>query len=155
MYCENWVNKELLKKGIDSVDKLNIRDLSEAFGIDVYYWDMASCYMAGAIIIDIKKEPVTQYEEFLHELAHVIYMGELKTLKDFNCWKYIEGKVNALVPYLAIPEFALGEIYKYNDVKEIATEFGITYDLAFKRLIGIKGTTLRRERRHYEGSYLR
>lgn len=131
---EEFVNQLLLEKGISTTSQLNIRDLAEAFDLEVFYWNCRTCYMDGAIIVDIEKEPIVQYEEFLHELAHVIYPVELETFTDFERWRYIERKVNAIVPYIAVPKFALNLLYKAQTIEEASEMFGVSHQLIYKRL---------------------
>jgi hypothetical protein len=147
MHYENYVNDILLEKGINSIDKLNITDLADAFGINVYYFNCGTHLISEEelyCIIDSSKNEVIQYEEFLHELAHYIYMHDYRYLTDFNRWKHIELKVNSLVPYLAIPKFALGELLYTATVNEAANRFNISTHLAWKRVNLIKNMKLKR-----------
>lgn len=115
---------------------MNIEDLASAFEIDIMFWDCQTFLITeGGLtcIIDIKKEPTVQYEEFLHELAHVIYMADYESLRDINHWKYLETKVNTIVPYVAIPKFALPEMSKCDSIYHVAEKFNISVNLAWRR----------------------
>jgi hypothetical protein len=137
MIYENFVNQELLKRGINSIEKLNIKELANAFDINVYYWNCGTQLISEEelyCIIDCKKDPILQYEEFLHELGHLIYMTSIENVIDLRGWKYLEGKVNYLVPYIAIPKFALNELKLCTTVYEASELFNITPKLVGKRL---------------------
>ena len=149
---ERVVNNELLRRGIDSIDKINIRCLSEAFNITLIYW----CCSTRIIkynnhyycILDNRKNEIEQYEDFLHELAHIIFDDELRVTNNTKQFNYREWKVDYLVPLIAIPKFALDEISKYQTIEEIATAFNVTYKLAYKRIKRLEGDILAGLQRH-------
>lgn len=151
---ENVVNKELIKRGIDSVDKLNIRSIAEAFNITVFYWECSTRIVKYDkkyyCIIDARKNSVEQYEEFLHEVAHIIYDEELKVFKNYRYHIYREFKVDRLVPFVAIPKFAVDYVIN-KSVEEISSEFGISHYLAWKRLLYIYNKGVNK----YEGRVIR
>ena len=151
---ENVVNKELISRGINDVCQLNIKSLSDAFNVNIVYWNCSTRIVKDDelyyCIIDNRKHPVLQYEEFLHELAHIIYDNDLCVANDKRIYFYRECKVNHLVPLIAIPKFAIMHILG-KTVEEISSEFGITRSLAMKRLkhIYCKGVD------RYESSLIR
>lgn len=151
---DNVVNLELLERGIDNIGKLNIRCIAEAFDITLFYWECSTRIVKYEkkyyCIIDCRKNPVEQYEEFLHEIAHIIFDEDLEVIKNINYHTYREYKADRLVPMIAIPKFAINHVID-KSVEEVAEKFNITRALAWKRMLYIynKGVD------NYEGSVVR
>lgn len=140
---EDVVNNELIKRGIDNISRLNIRDLSDAFGITLFFWNCSPRIIkhSGAYycVLDAKKPDVLQYEDFLHEICHVIFDDELRVTNNTKQFNYRECKVDYLVPLIAIPKFALCELHNYQTIEELATVFNVSYELAYKRIKRLEG----------------
>lgn len=138
MKIEDFINNELISRGINTISKLNIKDLADAFDINVYYWNCKSFLHFDeehSIVIDINKNFLDQYEEFLHELGHyILFQNHVKLIKSVREWRYIEGKVNYIVPFIAIPNFALGEALAQNTIQEVSSLFHVSTELAEKRI---------------------
>lgn len=135
------VNQELLSRGIDSMDKLNIRDLADAFELRLYYCNRSTRIIEWEgqkyCIIDTRKPQMLQYEDFLHELAHIIYDKELLVTTNLNRYIYKERKIDYLVPLIAIPKFALSHIHG-KTIGEISEEFHVSHELVIRRLEHVK-----------------
>lgn len=146
MCYEDFVNTILLDKGINSIEHLNIECLAAAFNINIYYWNCKTFLLSDedvSIVIDNKKNEIQQYEEFLHELGHyILYKNHIKLITDLGDWKYIEGKVNHLVPYIAIPKFLIDNVCHLQTVEAVSNLFYVPHDIARKRLEGIKNRIL-------------
>lgn len=147
MCYEDFVNTILLDRGINSIEHLNIECLAAAFNINVFYWDCKTFLLSDEdvnIVIDNKKNEIQQYEEFLHELGHyILYQNHIKLITDLSEWKYIEGKVNQLVPYIAIPKFAMKEALDQESIYEVSSIFKISTSLVEKRLTLFKNKILK------------
>jgi hypothetical protein len=142
MIYENFISNVLLERGINSIHQLNIRDLSEAFNIKIYYWNCGTRLVSEEetyCVIDISKPDIIQYEEFLHELVHYIITHDINTITNLKVWKHIEGKVNCLVPYLAIPKFLLADLNRFTNIYDAGEYFNITPRLLLRRLKSLKG----------------
>ncbi|QVK17765.1 ImmA/IrrE family metallo-endopeptidase [Mycoplasmatota bacterium] len=147
MCYEDFVNTILLDRGINSIEQLNIECLAAAFNINVYYWNCKTFLLTDedvTIAININKDKVEQYEEFLHELGHyILYQNHIKLITDLGEWKYIEGKVNQLVPYIAIPKFAMKEALDQESIYEVSSIFKISTAFVEKRLTLFKNKILK------------
>lgn len=151
---EEVVNDELICRGIDSIDKLNVRSFEEAFDVTILYCNYSSRIVKHNktyyCILDARKPSVLQYEDLLHEIAHIIYDNNLLVENNRTMYIYKEQKIDYLVPLIAIPKFALRHVWG-KTIDQIALEFGISRALAFKRLQHIinKGVD------KYEGGIIR
>lgn len=138
---EEVVNNELIKRGIDNISRLNIRDLSDAFGITLFFWNCSPRIIkhSGAYycVLDAKKPDVLQYEDFLHEICHVIFDEHLLATKKKELYINKERKIDFLVPLVAIPKFALDHI-RGKTIWEISEEFNISHNLVRRRIEHIK-----------------
>ncbi|QVK18098.1 ImmA/IrrE family metallo-endopeptidase [Mycoplasmatota bacterium] len=144
----NWeilISNILIDKGIKSVFKLNIYDLSNAFNIIVRYCDAGNILLTNknkaAIILNKHKSGKEQYLSFLHELSHYIQEHVSYQYLNEHQWKYFELKANGLMQYLAMPYFLMDRIMDLNTVDAVVNYFYVTEELAQKRLEGIKSKT--------------
>ena len=139
---EQWLEEIYRLNSITKVAQLNITEFSSKLGIWVYFMDIASktVELRGlhSINIDKRLAPRQQWEDFLHELCHVlrhagnqIEMPEMYTeMQEREAESF---QMFAAIPYsmlrkLELPE-TQGEI-----VYVVAKEFGVTLQLAKRRI---------------------
>lgn len=124
------------------IHELNIENLGKAFKVPICYTDIGAAYIRQGsrcvILVDSTKEPHLQKEEFYHELAH--YILEHHLYGNLQLINYFEAKADNLVPYLAIPLHMIPQCDLKSEfiVHEIAEAFGISSELAFRRLEQLK-----------------
>lgn len=133
------VSNILLEKGINSLYKLNVYDLSQAFGIQVWYEDVGGILInKKAIVLDKNKSHRDQYVQFAHELGH--FFRDDPSFQQLEDWqhKYVELKVNRLMLYITMPYFLLDIIVSLGSVEKVAQCFYVNEEMARKRLEGIR-----------------
>ncbi len=124
------------------IHELNIKKLGKAFKVPICYTDLGSAYIRqgnrSIILVDNTKDFYRQKEDFYHELSHYILDHHL--CGDAQLINYFEAKADNLVQYLAIPLHMIDQCNLDSPfiVHEIAEAFGVSYDLAFKRIEQLK-----------------
>jgi len=91
------------------------------------------------IIIDSRLTTQQQFEEFCHELCHAMWhVGSQRNMPlpylNYQEWKAEGFMLQASVPSFMIEQVIKNADYKYEAVSLISRSFGITEDIAFKRL---------------------
>lgn len=147
------VSNLLLDKGINSVFKLNIYDLANAFNIHVKNANINSIMHdqdACIIFLDERKSERLQYISFLHELSHYIRNDVSVAVQKKWQYNYCELKTNYLVQYIAMPFFLIDKIIiDLKSVEAVANYFRVTHELARKRLEGIRNRITTRSEMYY------
>lgn len=140
--AEIEISKLYQQFGVVEPSHLNIHHLSEIFNINVYFLETNSKLILDGddvfMIIDSRTNQTEQLESFYHELAH--YLLEHRPTDTLPLFEYFEMKADYLIKYLAIPLHMLKHIDFESDylVHEIAYQFNISRDLAYKRIENIK-----------------
>ncbi len=147
---EQWIEQLWNKSGIIAPSQLNIDEVATRLDVWVHYMKNTSRaleYMGlRSIMIDNRQAREDQWEDFLHELCHVLrHAGNQTTMPRLFC-EGQEAEANRFVLYAAIPFFMLRSHRLPNRIDEaaeyIALQFGVTYELALKRLEQIQRRTL-------------
>jgi Zn-dependent peptidase ImmA (M78 family) len=147
---EQWTEQLWIKSGIVTTSHLNVDEVAASLDVWVHYMKESSRaleYMGmRSILIDKRQERAGQWEDFLHELCHVLrHAGNQTTMPRSFC-EGQEAEANRFVLYAAIPFFML-QPFKLPDrldeaAEFIACQFGVTFELAYKRLEQIQRRTL-------------
>jgi hypothetical protein len=139
---EQWTEQLWIKSGIITPSHLNIDEVSSRLDVWVHFLQDTSRaleYMGlRSILIDKRQGRDLQWEEFLHELCHVLrHAGNQTTMPRLFC-EGQEAEANRFVLYAAIPFFMLRHLKLPSRMDEAAADlslyFGVTYELALKRL---------------------
>ncbi|BBI31447.1 ImmA/IrrE family metallo-endopeptidase [Cohnella abietis] len=147
---EQWIEQLWMRSGIVSVSSLNVDEVAVRLDVWVHYMQDTSRaleYMGmRSILIDQRQDRESQWEDFLHELCHVLrHAGNQTTMPRLFC-EGQEAEANRFVLYAAIPFFMLQHLKLADRIDEaagqIAMHFGVTFELARKRLEQIQRRTL-------------
>ncbi|MCL6458108.1 MAG: ImmA/IrrE family metallo-endopeptidase [Gorillibacterium sp.] len=140
---EQWVDTIYRQHGITSPDDLNIETLASITNTWVYYKPISSRYIDRgndmySVVIDSRLAPKEQWEEFLHELCHVLrHTGNQHQMPD-QLVKWQEEHAAAFQLYAAIPLSMLKILelphLQSEAVGLLTEEFGVTSRLAERRL---------------------
>ncbi|RED64665.1 ImmA/IrrE family metallo-endopeptidase [Cohnella lupini] len=139
---EQWIEQLWIKSGIVAHSHLNIDEVATRLDVWVHYMKNTSRaleYMGmRSIMIDNRQVREVQWEDFLHELCHVLrHAGNQTTMPRLFC-EGQEAEANRFVLYAAIPFFMLRTHRLPDRIDEaaeyIAFHFGVTHELALKRL---------------------
>ncbi len=147
---EQWIEQLWMKSGIVAPSHLNVDEVATRLDVWVHYMKESSRaleYMGmRSIMIDKRQGREAQWEDFLHELCHVLrHAGNQTTMPRLFC-EGQEAEANRFVLYAAIPFFMLRHLKLPERIDEaaecIALHFGVTFELARKRLEQIQRRTL-------------
>ncbi len=119
--------------------KLEFQTMAIKLGIQVFYWpDKSQALFLRERAYIFLNEFLTneqQWQDFCHELAHVLlhtgHQGRMSPL----LLEYQENKANNFMYHACVPSFMLDEIDPDNlTVEYVQQNFNVEYDFAFKRL---------------------
>lgn len=139
---EDYIKDFYTKIGIITPTLLDFREIAEKLGIKVFYWpDSSQALFVNEkpfIFLNESLSKQQQWQEFGHELSHVLlhtgdqfYMSPL-----FH--EYQEHKANNFMYHFCMPTFMLDELELYDctpsTVIHLQKLFNVKYEFAFKRL---------------------
>lgn len=147
---EQWVESLYHQHGITSPDQLTMTNLAAKLDIWIYCLDMNSMAIEKnglfSINVDRRLSAQEQWEDFLHELCHVLrHSGNQIVMPDrYVDWQ--EQDASAFQLYAAIPMTMLKKLslpeQKNEMVAFLAEEFQVTYRLANERIEQIQRRVL-------------
>jgi Zn-dependent peptidase ImmA (M78 family) len=161
---EQWIESLYQQLGITNPGQLHIQELSSKLNVWVYYMDMNSMAIENKgvfnINIDRRMSTKVQWEDFLHELCHVLrHSGNQMSMPSgYVNWQEQDAanfQLYAAMPFSMIAKLHLPQ--KQGELIELlAEEFQVTYRLAAARLAQIQRRTLQgildqEYRAHLEG----
>jgi len=141
-HLEDYIKDFYTKIGIITPTLLDFREIAEKLGIKVFYWpDSSQALFVNEkpfIFLNESLSKQQQWQEFGHELSHVLlhtgdqfYMSPL-----FH--EYQEHKANNFMYHFCMPTFMLDELELYDctpsTVIHLQKLFNVKYEFAFKRL---------------------
>lgn len=140
---EQWIEKMLIRYRIVQPQHLSIEYVASKFNIWIYYRKFHSAHFKlgrgmYSVNIDARLSKEEQWEDFLHELCHVLRHegNQLVMAESFRQWQ--EQDANHFVPYAAIPFFMLKRMdipqHKEDIIDLLIHNFRVTRALAEIRL---------------------
>ncbi|CAM3754234.1 ImmA/IrrE family metallo-endopeptidase [Cohnella lubricantis] len=146
---EQWIENLWRRAGIVTPSQLTVDEAASRLNVWVHYLNQKSKaleYMGlRSILVDKRLNRAEQWQEFLHELCHVLRHAGNQTLMPRPFLESQEADANRFVLYAAIPYFMLREFHLPNrrsDAAErISVQFGVTHKLAYQRLEQIERRT--------------
>lgn len=141
-HTEDFIKKLYTKIGITEPQQLDFQSIAVHLGIKVFYWQDKSqaLFLREQAYIFINEELTNQqkWQDFCHELAHVLlhngHQGRMSPL--FR--EYQENKANNYMYHACIPSFMLDELEQSDasalTVQHVQQLFNVEYDFAVKRL---------------------
>lgn len=147
---EQWVENLYRMHGITESQQLNIDEVSSQMNIWVYQLDQGSQTIDNnglySICIDRRLSKAEQWEDFLHELCHVVRHSGNQIRMPTGFLDMQETEAQLFVMYAALPYFMMPERLPDTD-RDILNYFvehlGVSYELADLRLDQIKRRRLR------------
>ncbi len=139
---EQWVEHLWIRSGILTPSQLNVEEVASRLDVWVHFMNDTSRaldYMGmRSILVDRRLGREAQWEDFLHELCHILrHAGNQTVMPKLFC-EGQEAEANRFVLYAAIPFFMLRKLRLPARIDEaaetIALHFGVTFELAGKRL---------------------
>lgn len=140
---EQWVEQICRKYRITTPEHLTIEYVSSRMNIWVYYQPFRSSHIDRglgmySVNVDARLSPEEQWEDFLHELCHVLRHSGNQFCMPESFLQWQEQDANSFVPYAAIPFFMLNRMElppHQNDLIGLITHtFRVTRELARRRV---------------------
>lgn len=136
-YTEDYIAAFYRRMNIYQPEQLDYIAIAESLNISIFYWDSPSSALFSShfnyIILKEHEQKELLWEDFCHELAHVLF----HTGKQFNltpAWiSYQEQKANYFMYHAAVPTFMLDQ-QSFWSVDKVAATFNVSNEFATKRL---------------------
>lgn len=144
-YTEDFIEEMYRKIGIENPQQLGFPKIADALGVKVYFWKNPSqaLFIGSQVFIALNENlnNPQQWQEFCHELSHVLqhnghqgYQGKMP-----RCWiEYQENKANNFMYHACIPSFMLDMLkitdYTFPTVILIQKLFNVEYEFALRRV---------------------
>ncbi|OKL37034.1 ImmA/IrrE family metallo-endopeptidase [Domibacillus mangrovi] len=141
-HLEDFIQNLYTNIGIHHPQQLNLVEISTKLGIVIDYIDgISKCIeheQFSFIMLNQNLSPAVQWQEFAHELCHLLrHAGNQYTLPPFFL-KMQEWQANSFALHFCVPTFMLEKLeltdHKQVAISIIAQTFGVEYDFAEERL---------------------
>lgn len=138
-YTEHFIKNIYLRINILTPEMLNFQKISTSIGIQVFYWQDKSQALffkdQSYIFLNEQLTPQQQWQDFCHELGHVLlHTGNQRRMYPLFR-EYQEYKANNFMYHACVPSFMLDELEPTElTVENVQRLFNVEYDFAFKRL---------------------
>ncbi|WP_431030016.1 ImmA/IrrE family metallo-endopeptidase [Lysinibacillus sp. LZ02] len=141
-YTESYVKELYEKIGIFKPQQLDFQVIASRLGITTFYWKDPSQALffnnRGYIMVDETLSPQQQWQDFTHELAHVLLHTGSQSRLPQTFIEYQEMKANHFMYHAAMPTFMLDQLgirdLRDITIRKLQTLFNVEYDFAKKRL---------------------
>lgn len=141
-HTEQIVKDMYQKMGILYPQQLDFQAISKQLNITIFYWQEPSQALIineiGYIMLNKGISPQKQWQEFCHELCHVLHhVGNQCNLPE-SFITYQEMKANHFMLHASVPTFMLEELQLHDatpyNVALVQQLFNVEKEIAFKRL---------------------
>lgn len=138
-YTECYVKELYEQLQIFSPEQLDMKIIAKKLDVKLFYWEEKSQAIIYddmcAIFIDLRNSIEHQWQDFCHELAHVLlHIGIQDKLPQMYI-QYQEHKANQFMYHAAIPTFMLDNLDStFFTADKIAILFGVELKFAQQRL---------------------
>lgn len=138
-YTEQFIKNIYLRINILTPEMLNFQKIATSIGIQVFYWQDKSQALffkdQSYIFLNEQLTPPQQWQDFCHELGHVLlHTGNQRRMYPLFR-EYQEYKANNFMYHACVPSFMLDELEPTElTVENVQRLFNVEYDFALKRL---------------------
>ena len=143
---EDFVEELYMDIGIVKAKEIDMFAIASYLGIKLKFWDETSEAIEDEdgvfwILINEELGPKEQWQDFAHELCHVLqHEGyQLNMITDFIRYQEIKADnfmYNFCVPTFMLEEYKIANYYNIEDgVSIVAKDFNVTEEFSRKRLI--------------------
>ncbi|MGE7984886.1 ImmA/IrrE family metallo-endopeptidase [Lysinibacillus fusiformis] len=137
-HLEDYIRDLFTSIGVTKPNQLDPRIIGPKLGFTVIYLPIDSVSYDNIIIIDSRLSEQEQWQEFCHELGHVISHSGNQTKTHPLFREYQEWKANNFALHASVPTFMLNKIKLPIDeeraIIKICLLFNVEYDFAERRL---------------------
>lgn len=139
-HLEDFIQNIYLKLNIQEPQQLNLHTIADSLNVGIHSLRASSQVLLFEdkyyIFLDVRLTPLKQFEEFGHELGHVLLHAASQQYMNPDYRLYQEWKANLFALHFCVPTFMLQQLPKYQlDAYEISELFGVTVPFASKRLV--------------------
>ncbi|GIO13019.1 phage-like element PBSX protein XkdA [Cohnella xylanilytica] len=146
---EEWIENLWRRAGIRSPEQLTVDEVASRLNVWVHYLNQGSKALEWmglrSILVDKRLSRAEQWEDFLHELCHILRHAGNQTLMPRAFLESQEADANRFVLYASMPYSMLKHCRLPDRQSEaadlIAAHFGVTHSLAYRRLEQIQRRT--------------
>ncbi|WP_432702935.1 ImmA/IrrE family metallo-endopeptidase [Lysinibacillus sphaericus] len=138
-HTEDFIKNLYVRIGILLPNYLKFQSISDQLGIHVFCWEDSSQALFSKnnsfIFLNEQLTPPQQWQDFCHELGHVLlHTGNQQRMYPLFR-EYQEYKANNFMYHACVPSFMLDELEPTElTVENVQRLFNVEYDFAFKRL---------------------
>lgn len=141
-HTEDYIKNMYLHIGILRPQQLDYQQIARKLGIKIFYWEDTSQALflkeLACIFLNKKLTKQQMWQDFCHELAHVLmHSGHQARLPPLFV-EYQESKANNFMYHACIPTYMLNDLkindFLYSTVLSVSKLFQVEYDFALKRL---------------------
>ncbi|MEC0490213.1 ImmA/IrrE family metallo-endopeptidase [Bacillus licheniformis] len=139
---EDWIKEFYLNIDIYHPHQLDLLDIADRLGIFIHYAEFSSRVYNGEIIIDSRISSKEQWEDFGHELCHLLRQeGNQLLLMGNQLLDFQEAKAENFALQFCVPSFMLlqNKVVNYLSIQDsipfVVEKFNVTEEFAMKRLI--------------------
>ncbi|CAI6069242.1 ImmA/IrrE family metallo-endopeptidase [Cohnella sp. JJ-181] len=139
---EQWIEALWSRAGIVSPDQLTIEEVSDRLDVWVHYMSESSKALEWmgirSVLIDLRLTAERQWEDYLHELCHILRHAGNQTVMPRSFLEHQEAEAKRFVLYAAMPYSMVRELQlpsaRGEAVQLLAARFRVTCELADVRL---------------------
>lgn len=139
---EDWIKEFYFNIDVYYPRQLDLFDIAARLGIFVHFEEFSSRVYNGEIIIDSRLSPEEQWEDFGHELCHLLRQeGNQLLLMRNQLLDIQEAKAENFALQFCAPTFMLlkNKVVNYLNIQDgipfVVEKFNVTEEFAKKRLI--------------------
>ncbi|MBO1000543.1 ImmA/IrrE family metallo-endopeptidase [Bacillus sp. SD075] len=139
---EDWIKEFYFNINVYYSHQLDLLDIADRLGIFIHFEKFSSRVYNGEIIIDCRLSPEEQWQDFGHELCHLLRQeGNQLLLMRNKLLDIQEAKAESFALHFCVPTFMLlkNNISNYANVQYgipfVTEKFNVTDEFAKKRLI--------------------
>ncbi|MEA0552923.1 ImmA/IrrE family metallo-endopeptidase [Lysinibacillus irui] len=141
-HLEDYVQQFYTRLGITDPTLLHVEEVAFRMGLKFFYWPDKSqaLFINGRhyIFLNENQSPQQQWQDFCHELSHVLFHSG----DQFHMYplfrEYQEFKANNFMYHACIPTFMLEALsihdHTEQTIKQVMQNFNVEYDFAYRRL---------------------
>lgn len=141
-YTEDYIESLYTKIGILLPHQLDVNEIAGKLGILIYFWDNPSqvLFLSGRAYIFLNQDlsPKQVWQDFCHELCHVLLHSGSQEKMPYSWIEYQEWKANNFMVQACVPTFMLNNITlpgtEDKAIQLIQELFNVEWDFAYKRL---------------------
>lgn len=137
-HLEDYIEEMYKTAGIHAPQQLDIETISVQLNLSVMFMPKPSMCAGRTIIIDNRHSRMQQWQDFCHELCHVLWHvgNQLSMPPPFR--RYQEWKADSFALHACIPTFMLRAMDLPRDIQIaswlVQETFNVTYEFARQRL---------------------